>query len=294
MIKINSIVKAIESAAQIQLHNYDIRPVGGGSINDAYCLSTSAHDFFIKLNKPKLAEMFVAEAEGLSEMAALKSIRIPEVICYGEADGYSYLVLEYIPLSRMSSTTSTLLGEQLAEMHRTPQAYFGWHRDNTIGSTAQINDNNHDWISFWQQSRLGAQIELAGSKGYRGKLESKGALLVENLGSFFAGYTPHPSLVHGDLWGGNAASDDKGNPVIFDPASYYGDRETDIAMTELFGGFSNDFYSAYNDYYPLDNGYNVRKKLYNLYHILNHLNLFGGSYLSQSESMIEQLLAELR
>ena len=178
-------------------------------------------------------------------------------------------------------------------MHQQPQAYFGWHIDNTIGSTPQHNDREHDWPTFWQQQRLAKQLTFAANNGAGGSLQKKGQKLLENLAVFFDGYTPIPSLLHGDLWSGNAAADEQGNPVMFDPASYYGDRETDIAMTELFGGFNTDFYSAYQAEYPLDSGYKVRKTLYNLYHILNHFNLFGGGYQSQAESMIDILLAEI-
>ncbi|MGZ8947750.1 MAG: fructosamine kinase family protein, partial [Methylococcaceae bacterium] len=171
--------------------------------------------------------------------------------------------------------------------------YFGWHRDNTIGSTLQINNQSNDWLTFWREQRLGFQLKLAGNNGYGGSLQANGECLCSDMAILFNDYMPQPSLLHGDLWAGNAAVDKLGSPVIFDPACYYGDREADLAMTELFGGFSRDFYAAYQAVWPLDDGYDVRKTLYNLYHILNHLHLFGGGYLRQAESMMAMLLSEI-
>ena len=237
--------------------------------------------------------MFEAEAKGLEEMKALNCVRIPDVICHGQTESHSYLVLEYIELGNLQGHASKLLGTQLAQLHRHTQPFFGWHIDNTIGSTPQNNTREHDWPTFWKKYRLGPQLKLARQNGFNGKLQIKGEQLIEQLHHFFYNYEPSPSLLHGDLWGGNAAADSQGNPVIFDPTCYYGDRETDIAMTELFGGFGPDFFNAYHAEYPLDSAYNTRKKLYNLYHILNHVNLFGGGYLGQAEDIINQLLAEI-
>ena len=147
-------------------------------------------------------------------------------------------------------------------------------------------------MRFLRERRLGFQLDLAAANGYRGRLQARGEQLLERLGQFFSHYRPKPSLLHGDLWGGNHAADAKNQPVIFDPAVYYGDRESDLAMTELFGGFSAEFHAAYRDAYPLDPGYAVRKTLYNLYHVLNHLNLFGAGYKSQAETMVDRLLSE--
>jgi len=292
--KLDSIVSDIEANIGQSLARYNLSPVSGGSINTAYKLQANGHYYFIKLNQPHLVSMFEAEAHGLEEMRALDCVRIPEVICVGQGDGHSYIVLEYIELGSLRGNSAKLLGRQLAQLHNHTQAYFGWDINNTIGSTAQHNDREHDWSTFWQHHRLGAQLKFAARNGFNGHLQSKGQQLLENLHVFFAGYTPTPALLHGDLWGGNAGADSQGNPVIFDPACYYGDREADIAMTELFGGFGGDFFSAYQAEYPLDSGYKTRKTLYNLYHIINHLNLFGGGYLGQAESMIEQLLTEIK
>jgi fructosamine-3-kinase len=234
--------------------------------------------------------MFEAEGEALAIMAQTGTVRVPEPICWGADRDQAWLALEYLPLGGEGS--QALLGEQLATMHRHGSDRFGWHRDNTIGSTPQQNHWQHDWVDFFRSQRLGFQLLLASQNGHGGRLLDLGERLDGVIADFFDGYRPVPSMLHGDLWGGNVATDDDGQPVIFDPAFYYGDREADIAMTELFGGFTREFYSAYNHAWPLDSGYAVRKTLYNLYHIINHLNLFGGGYARQAESMMERLLSE--
>ena len=168
---------------------------------------------------------------------------------------------------------------------------FGYAQDNFIGTTPQPNAWANDWVAFWREQRLGFQLRLAAQNGYGGRLQRLGEKLLDALPAFFAGYTPQPSLLHGDLWSGNHAFLADGTPALFDAAAYYGDRGCDIAMTELFGGYSADFYAAYRAAYPLDAGYTKRRDLYNLYHILNHANLFGGSYVHQAEQMMKKLSA---
>jgi fructosamine-3-kinase len=293
MAQFDTIIEQIEAATGDSLQQPRVNSIGGGCINAAFQLEGANQSYFIKVNSPQLAAMFEAEAQGLQEMYAIDAVRVPKVICHGVADGHSYLALEYIPLGSLRGRSAALLGQQLAALHQAPQPYFGWHMDNTIGSTPQINDRQNDWLTFWQQERLGQQLQFAAQNGFGGRLQKQGESLLVNLDKLLAGHEPQPALLHGDLWGGNAASDDMGNPVIFDPACYYGDREADLAMTELFGGFGADFFAAYNDVYPVDKGYQLRKTLYNLYHIINHLNLFGGGYLGQAESMIDRLLAQI-
>lgn len=270
-------------------------PAGGGCINSAHIVEgRHGQKYFVKLNDATRAAMFEAEAAGLREIAQTNTILTPSPLCHGIADNTAYLVLTYLDLSgRNDSASQERLGQQLAAMHRITAPRHGWRIDNTIGSTPQINAPSHDWPTFWREHRLGFQIELAARNGYHGALQRKGERLLAGLNTLFAGHTPAPSLLHGDLWSGNYGIDTHGHPVIFDPAVYYGDRETDLAMTELFGGFPARFYQAYNETWPLDSGYRVRKTLYNLYHALNHLNLFGGSYLSQATGMIDRLLAEM-
>jgi len=290
------ISQIVEQACGDPLQPGTARPVGGGCINSAYTMQAGKQAVFIKINTAAQVRMFEAEAEGLKELGRCRTMRVPEVICYGTEGNDAYLVMDYLKLG--GSGDAGQFGEALADMHRILQSIsgkprYGWHRANTIGSTPQNNDYEEDWQVFWAKHRLGFQLELARKKGADTQLLSQGEQLKNSLGTFFDGYVPEASLLHGDLWSGNYAYSLSGQPVIFDPAVYFGDRETDLAMTELFGGFSANFYTAYQSAYPLDAGYKTRKKLYNLYHILNHFNLFGGGYLSQARSMISQLLGEL-
>jgi len=301
MIAWELISRDISSHTQTPFSIIRNRSVSGGSINSAYQLSSGSHCYFIKLNTARSLPMFEAEAAGLKEIADTNLINVPKVICCGLADQHAYLVLEYIDFHAQTTPGTQsddcsrviTLGYQIAAMHRVTQSQFGWHRDNTIGSTAQQNNYENNWITFWRDNRLGFQLQLASSKGYARQLQTKGDRLLADLPLFFQSYQPQASLLHGDLWSGNYAFDAQGEPVIFDPATYYGDREADVAMTELFGGFPTQFYQSYNESFKLDDGYNSRKTLYNLYHILNHLNLFGSGYLSQCESMMEKLLSEI-
>lgn len=267
---------------------------GGGCINSTYTVRDNHRAFFVKLNSADLSDMFEAEAVGLNEMAASNSIRVPAAICSGISGNQAFLVLEQLELTNCNTQSHDQLGQMLAQMHHCYSERFGWYRDNTIGSTPQHNDQSSNWVSFWRNQRLGFQLTLAARSGHSGHLQQLGEKLLPEIDCFFSGYKPCASLLHGDLWSGNYAFVNDGSPVIFDPAVYYGDREADLAMTELFGGFNTRFYQAYEDAYPLDAGYAQRKVLYNLYHVLNHLNLFGGGYLSQAESMMNRLLAELR
>jgi fructosamine-3-kinase len=269
-----------------------VRAVGGGCINRALVLEDENASWFVKLNDAALQAMFEAEADGLGAMAATDSIRVPRPLCTGTAAGQAFIVMEHIPLGGRSRGAAAQAGERLAAMHRVPQPAFGWHRDNTIGSTPQPNPRSNDWVAFWRRDRLGFQLDLAARNGYGGRLKDRGERLMDAF-AVLIDHAPVPSLLHGDLWGGNLGTADDGTPVIFDPACYHGDREADVAMTELFGGFGSDFLAAYNAAWPLDAGYRTRKTLYNLYHVLNHLNLFGGGYRSQAEGMIDRLLAEI-
>jgi fructosamine-3-kinase len=269
-------------------------PVGGGCINEAHLVEGNGLQFFVKLNKGGSWTMFEAEAEGLVEIQASNTLRVPSPICSGKNESRSWLVLEYIKMGSGSEAGAAALGSGLAAMHKRISQTFGWKRENTIGATPQTNMLSSDWLQFWREHRLGYQLELARANGHNGTLQALGEQLMAHLHAFFSGRQPAASLLHGDLWSGNYSFDALGQPVVFDPAIYYGDRETDIAMTELFGGFSAAFYAAYQEAYPLDPGYNVRKMLYNLYHILNHLNLFGGGYRRQAEQMMSRLLAEIR
>lgn len=265
--------------------------VGGGCINRAYVVEDGEQRYFVKTNTLDKAAMFAAEAAGLQAILASRTLRAPHPICHGVADGHAYLVLEFIEMENGSGRSAAFLGEQLAAMHRVTASRYGWDIDNTIGATPQLNTWREDWIHFYGEHRLRFQLDLAARNGY--PLQAKGEKLINRLPDFFTSYQPQAALLHGDLWGGNWGEDPQGKPVIFDPALYYGDRETDLAMTELFGGFPPNFYAAYAAAHPLDAGYATRKDLYKLYHVLNHFNLFGGGYGKQAARMIDRLLAEL-
>jgi fructosamine-3-kinase len=267
--------------------------VSGGDINTAEILEGDGRRYFVKSNDVARLAMFEAESEGLAEIAATKSVRVPQSVCLGTHNARAFLVLEYLDIGHSTGTSDALLGRKLAAMHHSTSSHFGWRRNNTIGSTPQINTAEHDWVTFYREYRLRFQLELAEESGCGVKLMQRGEYLLERLPEFFASYKPLPSLLHGDLWGGNHATLRDGTPVIFDPAVYYGDREADLAMTELFGGYDAGFHGAYQETWPLDAGYRVRRDLYNLYHVLNHLNLFGGGYCRQAEQLINKLLSEV-
>ena len=257
----------------------------GGCINQTTRISDAQRQFFVKTNAANCFDMFVAEAIALKQMDATHTIRVPQPICWGIASDAAYLVMENLELGGRQDWEA--MGQNLAAMHRiNSDRGFGWDQNNAIGSTPQINNWTNSWLDFWIEYRLGFQISLARRKGWQSNIPE--AKIYQSLSRFFDNYQPESAMVHGDLWGGNAAFVD-GEPVIFDPALYFGDREVDLAMTELFGGFPSQFYRAYQAAYPLDSGYKERKTLYNLYHILNHFNLFGGSYGSQANRMIETI-----
>lgn len=284
------IAAAISQAIDAPFEPRDVRDLGGGCINRAVLLSDGRRSFFVKINEPSTLPMFQAERDGLDTLAAPGAVRVPAPVADGTTGDAAFLVLEYIPLSRLTGRAWSRLGGQLAAVHRTTAEQFGWHRSNTIGSTPQCNDRMDSWIEFWRVRRLGYQLRLAAENGLPATVVRDGERLQDRLSGLFAGYEPQPSLLHGDLWSGNVAADENGQPVLFDPAVYYGDRETDIAMSELFGRFDRRFYEAYQAAWPLAPGYELRRTLYNLYHILNHYNLFGGGYGGQAGVMIKQLL----
>jgi len=266
--------------------------VVGGCINQTTRLSDGRRNFFVKTNHISHGDMFAAEACALQEMASSNTVRVPLPVCYGDNGQHCYLVLEYLQMN--GSANLVEFARQFADMHKVTQDQFGWHRNNTIGSTPQTNKQHENWIEFWRSQRLGFQLELAATNGYTGELQKLGEKLMVDFPVLFENYQPEPSMLHGDLWGGNISALEDGSAVIYDPAFYYGDREADLAMTYLFGGFSPSFYSAYNEAWPLDQGFSVRKTFYNLYHIINHANLFGGGYHGQAISMMEQILSEIK
>ncbi|MCE0492517.1 fructosamine kinase family protein [Vibrio salinus] len=259
--------------------------ISGGDINKSYFISDGLVDYFVKVNNKNAIDLFISEAENLNRLRQSDTISVPEVITYGTTKSHSFLTLKYSEISVLTNDdTCYLAGKQLAKLHLwDDQKEFGFDHDNFIGLTEQPNAWNKNWARFYSEQRIGWQLQL---------LKDKGIVLtdisdfVHHIYHILAGHNPKPSLLHGDLWSGNLGST-KSGPLFYDPACYWGDRECDIAMSRLFGHFPQSFYKGYNDIYPLPDSYQKRADVYNLYHILNHCNCFGGSYLSQAEKMIE-------
>ncbi len=272
--------------------------VSGGCIHTALRLEGEDADgttrHFAKIANRERAPMLVAEAEGLAAIRAAGALRVPAVIAQGDDGENAWLVLEWLDLEGLSPASGRRLGAALAAQHRVPQARFGWEKDNFIGASVQVNGWSEDWLAFWRDKRIHAQLRMAMKNRYPSRLIDRGERLLADCEAFYRSHRPVPSLLHGDLWGGNASALADGTPVVFDPAVYCGDREADLAMTELFGGFPKDFYAAYREAWPLDDGYATRRDFHNLYHVLNHANLFSGGYVEQSARLVEQLLAEIR
>ena len=267
--------------------------VAGGSINTSFRWPAGAAALFVKVGALSARDAFAAEAAGLLELGRARALRVPQVLAQGHTDAAAFLALEWIEAGPADSACQRRLGEGLAALHAVTAPRFGWQRDNTIGRTPQLNGWSDDWLQFWRERRLRPQLARAAQNGFAGVLAAHGERLLESLPALLDGHTPAASLLHGDLWAGNWMATASGAPVILDPAVYYGDREADVAMTRLFGGFRTAFYQAYQAAAPLTPGAELRSELYNLYHVLNHANLFGGSYARQARSMMDRLLAEV-
>jgi len=260
-----------------------LRSVGGGDVAAAYRVEAAAGRAFLKIGAG--AHPFDAEAAALAEIAATRTLRAPLVLAHGVAEGAGYLLLEWVELADDGDWAAA--GRQLAAMHGCVRGYFGWQRDNAIGASPQLNARSADWAEFYRERRLRPQFALARARGLAqlATLEERACRASDAL---LAGHAPPPSLLHGDLWRGNIAFDRAGGPVIFDPATYYGDAEADLAMTRLFGGYPERFYRAYDEMRPPAAGAARRLSLYQLYHVLNHASLFGGGYVRQAVAMIER------
>ncbi|HXN16331.1 MAG TPA: fructosamine kinase family protein [Usitatibacter sp.] len=292
-----ALAAAIEEASASRFEVRSMEPVHGGCIHSAFKLSGEIpggkRRYFAKVNHAEKAQLLACEAEGLRALGEAHALAVPEVVAQGHDLERAWLVLEWLDLAPLDAKSGARLGAALAAQHRLPQARFGWTRDNFIGATAQLNGWADDWAEFWRAQRLHAQLRLAAHHRLPSRMIDRGERLTADCELFFRNYHPEKSLLHGDLWGGNAAACQDGKAVAFDPAVYVGDREADLAMTELFGGFPPDFHAAYRAAWPLDEGYRGRRELYNLYHLLNHANLFAGGYVRQAEQAIERLLAEI-
>jgi protein-ribulosamine 3-kinase len=267
----------------------EAHPVAGGCIHRSFVVVDGGSRYFVKTNEARHGDAFAAEADGLSAILAA-GVRAPRPLCHGSDSAHAWLVMEFVELDGPPDPARS--GRELAKLHASTGGAHGWHRDNWIGATPQRNARSDDWVLFWQKQRLAPQLELAARNGLGGRLARAGDRLIAAVPGILSGHRPEPSLLHGDLWSGNAGFLAGGEPVVFDPAVYYGDREADLAMTELFGGFAPGFYRAYREVARPAQGYETRRTLYNLYHVLNHANLFGGSYAAQAERMMLELLAE--
>lgn len=283
------VLEALEREIGLIADDSTAQPVAGGSINRTLRLHRAAGPVFLKLASSSGRDMLVAEAAGLTALGATRTIRVPGVLAVGATASTAYLALEWLDLCNPRGAAGGPLGERLALLHAHTDRQFGWHRDNTIGTTLQPNPRHENWLTFWREARLGHQIELAQGRGLPAALGTRLLRLADGLDRWLGAHEPQPSLVHGDLWGGNWGVLRNGEPCVFDPAVYYGDREVDIAMTQLFGGFDAAFYAAYERVSPLPPGADARRALYNLYHLLNHFNLFGPGYLSSIATTLDTL-----
>ena len=236
--------------------------------------------------------MFEAEAFGLSSMSKAKAINLPTPYCTGISGDHSFIAMTALAFGPQTPDAYTQFGRQLAHLHHHQESLFGADLHNTIGSTPQINTRTDNWFDFWREHRLTYQLDLARQNGATIELIDAGFKLSEQMEDLFV-HPPAAACLHGDLWQGNWAFNETGAAFIFDPAHYFGDRETDIAMTTLFGRAHPNFYASYHEAYPLSDDYKVRETFYNIYHILNHYNLFGGGYAAQALHMIRTVLSEL-
>ncbi len=285
----DAIGNVVEQATGEAFRSESFQSCAGGCIHQSGICSDGDRSFFVKINGLKAEVMFTAEADGLRALGEVTALCIPEVVGLGIAGSQAFLVLEALDLGgRPSAAAWSQLGEGLAALHRVTGPSHGWDCDNYIGETPQSNGRHDSWADFFVEKRLRPQFEMAHTHGFSFP-DAEG--FMKRVGEMLADHQPEPSLLHGDLWSGNAGFSSSGEPAIFDPATYHGDRETDLAFTEFFGGFAPEFYAAYRKAWPLEPGYEQRRDLYNLYHVLNHANLFGGGYASQADAMMQSITA---
>ncbi|MEZ9525328.1 fructosamine kinase family protein [Enterovibrio norvegicus] len=261
-------------------------PIDGGDINECYAISSGNIRFFVKVNSRENLAIYEAEAESLRHLANSGVVSVPQVIYIGVIKEKAVLVLDYIPMKPLNEESAYLLGREMAHLHQWgDQLEYGFDIDNFVGTTEQRNNWHRKWANFFADHRIGLQLKLAEERGMSfGDVET----IVESIKERLTGHQPKPSLLHGDLWTGNASMSING-PIVYDPACYWGDREVDIATTQLFSGFPDRFYEGYAEVWPLDEEFESRKDIYNLYHMLNHCLLFGGHYLEETEALITKL-----
>ena len=284
------IPKSVQNALQqfFSISVDSVRSVSGGSINRAYKISVDKAEYFLKINVSAPQDFFIREAEGLKELKkAGTALIIPDVLAAEEPaeDSPGFLLMEFIPSSQSGNSFS--FGAELAKLHQIKRSHFGFYTDNYIGSLPQKNSDHSNWVSFFSECRIEPQLKLATDSG---KLQPGILSNWERLMSALPDMIPDcsPSLLHGDLWGGNYLFNENGSAVLIDPAVYYGHPEMDLAFTKMFGGFSDDFYRGYESIEPLDPGFEERIPIHNMYPLLVHVNLFGGHYTSQLISLLKR------
>ncbi len=283
-----ALTKYLKHILNINSSLINFKSLSGGCINRCFSFQAEKETYFLKLNtKEEFPDMFSKEAIGLQLLSETNTIIVPKTIAEGFYNDTSFLILEHIEEGAKTPLFWEKFGQQLAQLHKTEYSSFGLHQDNYIGSIPQKNDFKDNWVDFFIECRLYPLSKQA---------YEKGLLNIEHLEAFIELYRElpsllpkeKPSLVHGDLWSGNFLCNTKGNPVLIDPAIYYGNREMEIAFTKLFGGFDSKFYSSYQEAFPLETGFTERVDIYNLYPLLVHLLLFGKSYLGQIEATLIQ------
>jgi len=274
-----------------------VQPGSHGHWSSTWRVVDGARTCFVKTAATPHAALLDAERAGLTALGDTFTVRVPRVLGHGDVGGTRWLMLEWLDLRPLDAASARRLGRDLAALHAAPAwrgphgERYGFAADNFIGATPQANGWSDEWIALWREQRLRPQLDRAASRRRGAALQRQGERVLERLDTLLRDHVPEPSLLHGDLWAGNAGALPDGTPVVFDPAVYVGDREADLAMTELFGGFGAPFARAYRAALPPAPGYEMRRDLYNLYHLLNHLNLFGDSYLAQCERLASRLLA---
>lgn len=293
----HKITQKIAQKSGKRINPRTVLTVSGGDINDAFIVGNGLDSIFVKVNSKSCLAMFEAEQFGLLSIDKTHSIKVPRVYCTDVCEEHAFIAMQRLNVTRTPPSCSAKryrqFGRNLAFMHKQTQLQYGADINNTIGSTPQFNNWTPDWFDFWRQQRLYLQLDLIEQAGTApSSLFDEVYELGEKMPLLFTDI-PAASCLHGDLWQGNWAFDEHGDAIVFDPAHYFGDRETDIAMSRLFGSAPPDFYAAYNEAYPLSDNYTVRETFYNIYHILNHYNLFGGSYLKQAQQMIRKVLSEI-
>ena len=271
-----------------KIHFKRVSPVSGGSINHAARLDTTNGTFFLKANDTFLYPgMFEKEAHGLQLLKETKLFTIPEVVLTGEEEGLAFLILRHMESKLKNKNFWESFGNSLAKIHKLTSQSFGFSENNYIGSLVQSNREHNRWTNFFIEERLEKQLQLAVSAG---RIDSSDSNFFNRIYTRYESLATEepPALIHGDLWSGNIITGTNGEPCLVDPAVYYGHREMDISMTRLFGGFDEEFYTSYNSEYPLQSGFEERMDIHNLYPLMVHVNLFGGSYLNQVKNIVRR------